>query len=260
MALAIELKEVQKSFPLESGTFVAVQEATFTVGEKEFVTLVGRSGCGKSTVLRMVAGLVEPTRGEVRVLGEPPAYCRSKRLFGFVAQDPVLLPWRNILENVCLPLEIAGRLDKTSVQKAKGLLSLVGLEGFEGARPRQLSGGMKQRAAIARALVLGPSILLFDEPFGALDEFTRQKMNLELLRIWSQTEAAALLVTHSIAEATFLSDRVMVMSNRPGRIKASIKIELSRPRTVDMLRTKEFFDYSNLISEILFRGEEGEAK
>ncbi|CEP68298.1 ABC transporter-like [Moorella glycerini] len=257
MELSIELKNVTKQFNLESGDLLAVDDVTFSVGAKEFVSLVGPSGCGKSTVLRMVAGLIEPTRGEVKVLGKAPDYCRKQRFFGWVAQDPVLLPWRNVLANVCLPLEVAGRLDKASTEKAQSLLRLVGLEGFERALPKQLSGGMKQRVAIARALVLEPSILLFDEPFGALDEITRQRMNLELLRIWSETSAAALLVTHSIAEAIFLSDRVVVMSPRPGRVKADIKIDLPRPRTTDMLRSQEFFNYTNSLTEALFHGERG---
>lgn len=257
MERGIEFRQVGKVFTIgRATTVVAVEDATFSVGVGELVAIVGPSGCGKSTLLRMTAGVIPLSRGEIRVLGQSPEACRQRRLFGFMAQDPVLLPWRNVFANVALPLEVVGSRNVDSADRVRALIALVGLEGFEKALPGQLSGGMKQRVALARTLVLEPPVLLFDEPFGALDEITRQKMNLELLRVWSRTQATALLVTHSISEAAFLSDRVLVMSGRPGRVKASIRVDLPRPRTVELMRSRELFDCTAEISEALFSGGE----
>ena len=256
---AIQLQGVDKVYEFDHQSVRAVADVSFAVREREFVSLIGPSGCGKSTVLRMVAGLVRQTGGTVSVLSHPPAWAKGQRLMGLVDQECVLLPWRSVEANVRLPLEVAHRSDAAAREKVLSLLKLVGLENFAKALPSQLSGGMRQRAAIARALALEPKVLLLDEPFGALDEITRQRMNVELLRIWGQTGAAALMVTHSISEAAFLSDRVLVLSSSPGRLKAEVSIDLPRPRTVDMLSTERFFRQTRQISEALFSGEEGGA-
>jgi NitT/TauT family transport system ATP-binding protein len=252
----IRAERVTKRFDLDAGPITALEEVSFAVEPREFVTIIGPSGCGKSTLLRLVADIYQPTSGSILVDGMSPRDARRRREMGVVFQDPSLFPWRDVVGNIGLPLEIAGRpaRDRDGTSIVRELIRLVGLEGFEHARPSQLSGGMRQRAAIARALVLRPRVLLLDEPFGALDEITRQRMNNELLRIWSESETTALLITHSLAEAVFLSDRVLVMSPRPGRICAEVPIDLPRPRPPDVQRTTAFFDLVNLVSDALFGG------
>lgn len=248
---AIDVRNVSKTFPTPGGPLLAVDDVSFSVEPGEFVTIIGPSGCGKSTILRIVADIYQPSSGDVSIAEASPRDARRRRHLGVVFQDPALLPWRNVTQNVALPLDIARRRDAGAREYAHDLIRLVGLEGFERSRPDQLSGGMRQRVAIARALVLHPRVLLLDEPFGALDEITRQRMNLELLRIWTETSPSALLITHSLSEAVFLSDRVLVMSPRPGRITDVIPVELGRPRELEMMRETSFFDLVNRVSDCL---------
>lgn len=254
---SIVLRDVRKRFRSGGREVEAVRSVTLEVRRGEFVSVIGPSGCGKSTMLRMVAGLVEPTSGVITVEGRTPDQARRARRFGIVFQDPVLLPWRTLTQNVELPLEVVGARSSTLRRSPRQLVEMVGLAGFERALPAELSGGMRQRAAIARALVLDPSILLLDEPFGALDEFTRQRLNVDLLRIWSESGTTALLITHSIAEAVLLSDRVVVMSPRPATIVTTIDVSLPRPRTLEMLRGREAFDLIATASEALYGELEG---
>ncbi|MBX5492432.1 MAG: ABC transporter ATP-binding protein [Chloroflexi bacterium] len=224
----VEVRALDKVYAGKSGPVQALQGISFDVREHEFVALVGPSGCGKSTILKIIAGLLPKTDGELRVAGQP--VTGPVDGVGMVFQAPVLLKWRTALDNVLFPIEILGRDRRQYIQAARALLRLVGLEGFEQAYPRELSGGMQQRVAIARALVHDPSLLLMDEPFGALDAMTREQMNLELLRIWSESQKTTILITHSIQEAVFLADRVVVMTPRPGRVATVIDIDLPRPR------------------------------
>ncbi len=251
MVDVIHAEAVTKTFNVGKRTLTAVEDVTFSVEPGEFVSIIGPSGCGKSTMLKLIAEIYQPTSGNLSVNGRSPRDARLGRELGMVFQDPALFPWRNVLDNVLLPLEIAGRLNDESRRHSVDLLRLVGLSDFLKARPDQLSGGMRQRVAIARALVLEPKLFLLDEPFGALDEITRKRMNLELLRIWTQTHTSALLITHSLSEAVFLSDRVLVMSPRPGTITDDIRIDLPRPRLLEMHREQRFFELETQISDAL---------
>jgi NitT/TauT family transport system ATP-binding protein len=240
----IGLDRVGMTYEAASGPVEALAGISLSVGTGEFVSLVGPSGCGKSTLLRIVAGLRPATEGAVRVGGN---IVRAPIAdVGMVFQAPILLKWRSIVQNVLLPAELAGKETRALRARAGQLLDMAGLKGFANKLPRELSGGMQQRAALCRALLLDPPLLLMDEPFGALDAMTRDDMALELLRIWGERDLArqarktVLFVTHSISEAVFLSDRVVVMSPRPGRVVADLRIDLPRPRTVE-LRASEAF-------------------
>ncbi|MGH3277082.1 MAG: ABC transporter ATP-binding protein [Streptosporangiaceae bacterium] len=253
---AISLTGVGKVFRLPDREFVALQDVALELKNGEFLSLIGPSGCGKSTLLRLVAGLVEPSTGSIAISGESPARARARRELGFVFQEPTLLPWRTALENVTLLLEVARRGSAAERRRhGLGLLELVGLSDFADAHPAKLSGGMQRRVGIARALALDPSILLLDEPFGALDEITRQRMNIELLRIWTQRRTTALMVTHNVGEAVFLSDRVLVMGTNPGRIIAEVSIDLPRPRQLHLLQDPRFFAFSAQLTGLLFGDE-----
>jgi NitT/TauT family transport system ATP-binding protein len=238
----IDIRGVGKRFPGPAGETDALREITLAVGAGEFVSIIGPSGCGKSTLLRIVGDLVAPSTGEVRVNGKPPRQARLDRDYGIVFQAPVLYDWRTAVENVRLPLELTGRPRADRQARPSTLLRLVGLEAFGDHYPWQLSGGMQQRVAIARALALEPAILLMDEPFGALDEMTRDRLNTELLHVWRETSATVLFVTHSIAEAVFLSTRVVVMTPRPGRIATIVDVDLPRPRGEATRALPRFFE------------------
>jgi NitT/TauT family transport system ATP-binding protein len=217
-----------------------LQDVTLEVGNEEFVTLIGPSGCGKTTLLKVLGDLLEPTMGSVTIQDRPPSELRRSKQVGFMFQDAVMLPWKTVGENVKLLCQLAAR--PISDEARDHLLELVGLAGNAERYPHELSGGMRQRAAIARALALDPLLLLMDEPFGALDEITRMRMNEELLRIWDERRKTVVFVTHSISEAAFLSDRVLVMGTNPGRIVADVPIDLPRPRTDEVRFSQEMTD------------------
>ena len=238
MKSALLVKGIRHVYRSRQGDLLALDGVGLTVAEGEFVAIVGPSGCGKSTLLRILGGLLMPTEGQVRLNGKPLA--SPRRQVGYVFQKVSLMPWRSVLRNVTLPLEVAGMPKAKAEQKARDLLTLVGLGEFEGVFPRALSGGMAQRVALARALVGEPDVLLLDEPFGSLDAMSRERMNIELLRIWRAREVTAVMVTHDLQEAIFVADRVLVMSPRPGCIRSEVVVDLPRPRTLEVMYT-EFF-------------------
>jgi NitT/TauT family transport system ATP-binding protein len=244
-AAVVTIRNVTKTFP--RGRVTALQEIDLEVAHGEFISLIGPSGCGKSTLLRVIGDLVQPSAGDVLVNGKPARQARRDRDYGIVFQAAVLYDWRTIAKNIALPLELLGWSRSRRAKRVQEMLELVELTGFESHHPWQLSGGMQQRVSIARALSFSPALLLMDEPFGALDEMTRERLNMELLRIWSETGSTVVFVTHSISEAVFLSTRVAVMSARPGRISAVVPVDLPQPRTAETREEPRFFE---LVTEV----------
>jgi NitT/TauT family transport system ATP-binding protein len=250
----IRLDHVTRVFASRDGDdIVALEDVSLEIAQNAFVCLVGPSGCGKSTLLRLVAGLVPVTSGAITISGV--AVTEPRADIGIVFQAPTLLPWATVLDNILFPLRMMERIAPDSRERAMDLIRLVGLEGFENRYPRELSGGMQQRAAICRALVHDPAILLMDEPFGALDALTREELTLELLRIWSERPKTVVFVTHSISEATLLADRVVVMSPRPGRVVEIVDVALPRPRDFDMQGHPAFQSCAHRVRGRIFGGQ-----
>jgi NitT/TauT family transport system ATP-binding protein len=253
----VHVADVTKTFDVPGrGTMTALSGIDLLIGQGEFVSLIGPSGCGKSTLLRLIGDLTVPTSGTVMVNGKPAQQARVDRDYGIVFQSPVLFDWRNVEENVRLPLELIGTEKAAREARVTEMLELVELSDFRRHHPYQLSGGMQQRVSIARALAFEPALLLMDEPFGALDEMTRERMNSEVLKVWAQTGITVVFVTHSIPEAVFLSSRVAVMSARPGRITKVVDIDLPRPRTVETRENRRYFELVTEVREAL-RGMDG---
>jgi NitT/TauT family transport system ATP-binding protein len=248
-AAAVTIEGVTKAFA--KGGTVAIQDIDLEIQPGEFVSLIGPSGCGKSTLLRVIGDLVQPTTGTVQVGGKSAHQARLDRDYGMVFQEAVLFDWRTITKNISLPLELAGWDRSRRNERVKEMIDLVELSGFENHHPWELSGGMQMRVAIARALSFDPKLLLMDEPFGALDEMTRERLNLELLRIWEASGSTVVFVTHSITEAVFLSTRVVVMSPRPGRVAGIVHIDLPQPRTGDTREEPRFFELATELRELL---------
>ncbi|MDX6543986.1 MAG: NitT/TauT family transport system ATP-binding protein [Gaiellaceae bacterium] len=252
-AAAVSIAGVSKQF---KGGTTALQEIDLDIHPGEFVSLIGPSGCGKSTLLRVIGDLISPSAGKVVVNGKSAHQARLDRDYGIVFQEAVLYDWRTIAKNIALPLELGSWDKRRRRERVAEMLQLVELDGFEDHYPWQLSGGMQQRVSIARALSFSPALLLMDEPFGALDEMTRERLNAELLRIWADTQSTIVFVTHSIAEAVFLSTRVVVMSPRPGRISSVVGIDLPQPRTAATREEPRFFELVTQVREALHLGSE----
>jgi NitT/TauT family transport system ATP-binding protein len=246
----LRIEQVSKRFAKRGGgEIVALQHVTLDIERDQFVSLVGPSGCGKTTLMKLVGGLTPPTDGKIWLGGQQ--VTRSSRTIGMVFQRAILLPWRSVLDNVLFPIEMLGWPVKKYRDEAMRLIELVGLRGFENARPNELSGGMQQRVSICRALIYDPQMLLMDEPFGALDAMTREDLSMELLRIWTEKKKTIVFVTHSIPEAVLLSDRVVVMTARPGQVVKDIKIDLPRPRSMDTESMPQFSAYVSAIRKLI---------
>jgi len=245
----VALRDVRKTFV--GGNVTALDGIDLEIGAREFISLIGPSGCGKSTILRIIGDLTPVSAGEVTVNGKAAHQARLDGDYGIVFQDAVLYDWRTVTRNITLPLELAGWSRHRRNERAREMIELVELTGFENRHPWELSGGMQQRVSIARALSFSPALLLMDEPFGALDEMTRERLNSELLRIWQETGCTIVFVTHSIAEAVFLSTRVVVMSPRPGRITEIVPIDLPQPRTFETREHPRYFELVTQVREAL---------
>lgn len=239
----IALEGVEMVYPTEAGTVTALTGVSFDIRKGEFISLLGPSGCGKTTLLRIIAGLIQNTGGTVAVAGMTPTQARESGEMGMVFQSAVLYDWRTVIKNVMLPMEIKGVYREEQRQRAEEMLELVGLSKFKNSYPYELSGGMQQRVSIARALATSPNILLMDEPFSALDEFTREKLHDDLLEICHKKHMTIVFVTHNISESVYLSDRVVVMSPHPGRVSAVVDIDLPYPRTPELRETPEYYEY-----------------
>jgi NitT/TauT family transport system ATP-binding protein len=248
---AVSCQGITVRFTTERGTVTALDNIDLIVPAGRFLTLLGPSGCGKSTLLRVIADLIPPAAGQLSVLGGAAADARRNREIGFVFQDAALLPWRTALQNVELPLEVGGGKARPGPRSPRELLALVGLGGWEEAYPHELSGGMRQRVAIARALVTGPKLLMMDEPFGALDEITRDRLNEELLSVWRNTGTTILFVTHSIYEAVFLGEQVLMMAARPGRIREMVTVDLPQDRGLAVRETARFTEITAYLRRVL---------
>jgi NitT/TauT family transport system ATP-binding protein len=253
-AAAIDIRALSLIFPTPDAPVVALASVDLAVERGEFVSFIGPSGCGKTTLMRVIADLERPTEGSIRVNGVTPGEARLARAYGYVFQAPALYAWRTVIRNVTLPLEIMGIGREERVTRAAKYLEMVGLAGFERKFPWQLSGGMQQRVSIARALSFEPALLLMDEPFGALDEITRDHLNEQLIGLWERTKKTVVFVTHSISEAVFLSSRIVVMSPRPGRIVEVIESTLPAKRTLDIRETPEFLAIAHRVREALRAG------
>ncbi|GIW35702.1 ABC transporter ATP-binding protein [Meiothermus sp.] len=243
----------QVSMIFQTGT-VALKDANLEIAQGEFISLIGPSGCGKTTLLRLLADLIKPTSGTILIGGKNPEEARKSRAYGYVFQAPTLMEWRTVLSNVMLPLEVMNFPAGERKARAERMLALVGLKKFTRHYPWQLSGGMQQRVSIARALAFDPQLLFMDEPFGALDEITRENLNLELLRLWRETGKTVIFVTHSIPEAVFLSTRIVVMTPRPGKIETVIPVDLPQPRSFETRETTRFFEIATQVREALRKG------
>jgi len=243
----IDIVGIEKHYNTHTGITKAISDISLTASDGEFIGIIGPSGCGKTTLLKIIGNLINPTRGEVLINGVSTKIAREEGQFSFVFQNPVLLPWRRIIDNVFLPLEILKRKTRDPHQ----LLNLVGLKGFEEKYPHELSGGMQQRVALARALTFDPKVLLLDEPFGALDEFTRNELNKLLLDICYRIRVNVFFVTHSINEAIFLSDKIIVLSGRPAKIEKVISVPFDRPRNIEIRETKEFQELATCLRQKL---------
>jgi len=250
----IDVRGLSLTFMTSDGPVEALSGINLEIARGEFVSLIGPSGCGKTTLLRVIADLERPSAGSITVDGVSPAEARRKRAYGYVFQAPALYPWRNIARNVALPLEVMGLPKAERRERVAANLDLVNLTGFERKFPWQLSGGMQQRASIARALAVEPDLLLMDEPFGALDEIVRDYLNAQLLELWAKTDKTVIFVTHSIPEAVFLSTRIVVMSPRPGRIHDVITSPLPAERDLDIRETPEFLEIAHRVREGLRAG------
>ena len=250
----VEARDLSLTFETADGPVYALSQVNLQIGQGDFVSFIGPSGCGKTTLLRVIADLEQPTEGSITVEGVSPHEARQRRIYGYVFQAPALYPWRSIQRNVTLPLEIMGVPKAERRERAKRYLELVNLGGFEKKFPWQLSGGMQQRASIARALCFDPDLLLMDEPFGALDEIVRDHLNEQLLQLWDKTAKTVVFVTHSIPEAVFLSNKIVVMSPRPGRIIDVIETDFPRDRTLDIRETPEFLEVAHRVREGLREG------